>query len=79
MDLKTPLCPFCQTGEGIDDYNGDGFNLELRDYFEADLYQKDPDQSLDEFKKWGSMNYLTGFEFRYCPLCGQKLPNRIKS
>lgn len=64
VDLKRPLCPFCEECEGLVDEK-DVFILLASDDGEADLYI----QGLEDY----SDDYKTTFQFTYCPVCGHNL------
>lgn len=64
VDLKRPLCPFCEECEGLVDEK-DVFILLASDDGEADLYIQGLENYADD--------YQTTFQFTYCPVCGHNL------
>ena len=64
VDLKRPLCPFCEECEGLVDEK-DVFILLASDDGEADLYIQGLENYADD--------YQATFQFTYCPVCGHNL------
>lgn len=64
VDLKRPLCPFCEECEGLVDEK-DVFILLASDDEKADLYIQGLENYADD--------YQATFQFNYCPVCGRNL------
>ena len=64
VDLKRPLCPFCEECEGLVDEK-DVFILLASDDGEVDLYIQGLENYADD--------YRDTFQFTYCPVCGHNL------
>lgn len=68
VDLKRPLCPFCEECEGLVDEK-DVFILLVSDDGKADLYIQTYIQEIEDYTD----DYQTTFQFTYCPVCGRNL------
>lgn len=67
MNLKMPLCPFCNEIESLESCGGQ-YQLLLSDDGNVDLYINNKGEM-----KWLAESFEDTFKFRYCPLCGKNL------
>ncbi|WP_040468069.1 hypothetical protein [Limosilactobacillus gastricus] len=67
MNLKMPLCPFCDEIESLESCEGQ-YQLLLSDDGDVDLYINNKGEM-----EWLEESLEDTFKFRYCPLCGKNL------